>query len=118
MKIYLILFLLIASVIIACSKSSSGGGSGNTTVNCSSVSNKAFAADVNPIIQATCNTVNCHNAGSLNGPGPLTNYTQVFNARTDIRGAILAGTMPQNTTLSQSQKNSIACWIDSGAPNN
>jgi hypothetical protein len=26
--------------------------------------------------------------------------------------------MPQGSSLSTSQKNSILCWIDSGAPNN
>jgi hypothetical protein len=31
---------------------------------------------------------------------------------------IVSGTMPQNATLTPAQKNSIICWIDSGAPNN
>jgi hypothetical protein len=26
--------------------------------------------------------------------------------------------MPQGSTLTTAQKNSILCWIDSGAPNN
>jgi len=117
--------LIIAFVLLSCSKGGSsggdntagGGGGGGTTVNCSSVP-KTFAIDVSPIIQNSCNMPSCHNAGSTNGPGPLTNYTQVFNSRITIRSAVLSGSMPKNATLSASQKNSIICWIDDGAPNN
>ncbi len=106
-------------IVIGCSKESGGGGGGgNTTVNCSTVTNKAFATDVSPIIQTVCAAAGCHAAGSANGPGALTNYTQVFNARTLIRSAVSSGAMPQGSTLSSTQKNSIICWIDSGAPNN
>lgn len=107
-------FILAAMVFVhlSCNK----GGSSN--VDCSTVSNKAFAADVNPIIQNSCNLSGCHAAGSTNGPGPLTNYTEVFNARSRVRSAVSSGIMPQGSSLSTSQKNSITCWIDSGAPNN
>ena len=118
---FIILFICTLS---SCSKSGSGnssggggGGGGGGTINCTSVP-KSFSADVNPIIQSFCNQAGCHNSGSTNGPGPLTNYTQVFNARTSIRAAIFSGTMPQNSTLSTAQKNSIICWIDAGAMNN
>jgi len=109
--------LIITLFIISCSKSSGGGG-GGFTVDCSIVTNKAFAADVNPIVQSTCNSASCHASGSINGPGALTNYTQFFNARSAIRAAIAAGTMPQGISLSTAQRSSIICWIDSGAPNN
>lgn len=117
-------------ILIGCSKGSStagggggnggggGGGGGGFTVNCASVTNKAFAADVNPIIQSVCAVSGCHAAGSTNGPGPLTNYSQVFNARATIRTVIFNASMPQGTTLSSAQKSSIICWIDNGAPNN
>ncbi|MEO7924296.1 MAG: hypothetical protein ABIR30_11520 [Chitinophagaceae bacterium] len=99
----------------SCSKDN---GSGGSSVDCSAVTNKAFAANVDPIIQSSCNINGCHAAGSSNGPGALTNYTQVFSARSAIRAAIVSGRMPQGSSLSSSQKNSIICWIDSGAPNN
>ena len=120
MRKYLVISIIFSFLFIgfSCSKSNDGGGAGSSTVDCSTVANKAFSADVNPVIQSTCNVVSCHAAGSANGPGPLTNYSQVFNARTDIRAAISSGAMPQGSTLSSSQKNSIVCWIDSGAPNN
>jgi hypothetical protein len=110
-KIFVILFSTV--ILYSCSKDSGGGG-GN---NCASVP-KSFSADVNPIVQNFCNTAGCHNAGSTNGPGQITNYTEVFNNRVAIRAAIQSGTMPQGSTLTTAQKNSFLCWIDSGAPNN
>jgi hypothetical protein len=110
------LFLLISAcfVLVACSKGDTGGDNPGA---CDGVP-KNFAADVNPLIQTYCNQAACHNPGSINGPGPLTNYTEVFNARVAIRGQVLAGLMPQNTVLTQAQKSTIICWIDNGAPNN
>jgi hypothetical protein len=102
-------------IIVSCSK---GDSVPPATIDCSAVTSKTFAADVNPIIQTFCNQASCHDVASTNGPGPLTNYTQVFSARTAIRGQITAGLMPQNTTLTAAQKNSIICWIDNGAPDN
>ena len=114
-------FLLIAS----CSKSSGdGGGSGNTgggggsIINCTGVAS-AFAANVNPIIQSTCATdATCHGAGSANGPGPLLTHAQISGAASLIKPAVANGTMPKTGTLTTAQKNSIICWINSGAPNN
>jgi hypothetical protein len=106
----------IGILIISASCSKNGTGSSGS-IECSTVS-KSFVADVDPIIQGRCNLASCHGAGSTNGPGPLTNYNEVFNARTRIRAAVNAGLMPQGSTLSASQKNSLICWIDSGAPNN
>ena len=112
--------IFVSIILISCSQSGTtgGGGGGTTTVDCNTVGNKAFAADVSPIISSSCAIASCHAAGSGNGPGPLTNHTQIFAARTSIRSAVSNGTMPKNSSLSTSQKNSIICWIDSGAPNN
>ncbi|HMU47641.1 MAG TPA: hypothetical protein PKC72_14825 [Chitinophagaceae bacterium] len=107
-------FIIVTALFLSCSKDDNGG---NNTVVCTNTT-KSFSTDVNPIIQTFCNQSNCHNPGSTNGPGALTNYSQVFNARNAIRGQVAAGLMPQNTTLTTEQKNSIICWIDSGAPNN
>ena len=98
---------------ISCSK----GGGESDPISCSGPV-KSFATDVNPIIQTFCNQAGCHQPGSVNGPGPLTNYSEVFNARSIIRVQIQAGLMPQNTTLSSAQKSAIICWIDNGALNN
>ncbi|HMK26016.1 MAG TPA: hypothetical protein VK483_08310 [Chitinophagaceae bacterium] len=100
---------------ISCSK---GGSGGVSSVDCNTVANKAFAADVNPIIQSTCAITGCHEAGSVNGVGQLTTYNDIFNHRNEIQSAISAGRMPKTGSLSTSQKNSILCWIQGGAPNN
>lgn len=124
MKKQLIIVLLGAGIIVGCSKSSenssnntnNNNSNNNSNTNCTGT--KSFASDVNPIIQSVCATSGCHNASSTNGVGPLTNYQQVFNARTNIRSAIVSGLMPKNGTLSADQKSAIICWIDSGAGNN
>lgn len=113
---FIISFVIFLSV--SCSKDGSSNGGGTINPDCSTVTNKAFAADVNPIIQASCNVAGCHASGSFNGPGALTNYNEVFSARTAIRAAVASGRMPQTGSLNTSQKSSILCWIDSGAPNN
>jgi hypothetical protein len=100
---------------ISCSK---GGSGGVSSVDCNTVTNKAFNADVKPIIQSSCAITGCHEAGSINGVGPLTNYTEIFNHRDEIQSAVSAGRMPKTGSLSSSQKNSILCWIQGGAPNN
>jgi hypothetical protein len=117
MKRRYLIFCLIAisaGILVACSKD----GHSNNNIDCSAVSAKTYAADVDPIVQSTCNQQGCHDIASVNGPGPLTNYMQVFNARTAIREAIRTGLMPQNTTLTQAQRSSIICWIDNGSQNN
>lgn len=125
-KKIILFFSVITVVIAACSKSSGGGtggggtgggGGGGGTLNCTGVA-AAFAANVLPTFQSICTNAGCHNTGSINGPGELSTYTQIFNARSLIRAAVAAGTMPKNTTLTAAQKNAILCWVDGGAPNN
>ncbi|MDZ4807246.1 MAG: hypothetical protein SGI96_03155 [Bacteroidota bacterium] len=118
-KALVVTIILVISVFItiSCSKDNGGGG-GSTTLDCSTVTNKAYAANISPIIQASCNVAGCHAAGSVNGPGPITNHAQVSASASAIRTAVSSGRMPQGSTLTTAQKNSILCWIDSGAPNN
>jgi hypothetical protein len=108
------------SAFCACSKSGDTGGTGgggNFTPDCSVA--KTFSADASPVFQSSCaSSSSCHGSGSGNGPGELTTYTQIFNARSAIRGAVASGRMPKTGTLSSAQKNAVLCWIDSGAPNN
>jgi hypothetical protein len=113
-KAVFVLFVISCMLLafISCGKSKEPGN-----ISCDGVA-KNFAADVNPLIQTFCNQPNCHASNSTNGPGPLTNYAEVFSARLQIRAQVQAGLMPQNTTLTTAQKNTIICWIDSGAPNN
>ncbi|MFI5186194.1 MAG: hypothetical protein ACHQF0_05685 [Chitinophagales bacterium] len=117
--------LIIATVLVllfACSKSvsnmTSHTSTGTTTIDCSGPA-KSFSVDVNPIIQSTCATgSNCHAAGSINGPGELTTYTEIERAGAQIRAAVLSGLMPKTGSLTTSEKTSIICWIDNGSSNN
>ncbi len=103
------------AIVTACSKSSSDS---TTTVDCGTAT-KSYSTDVSPILQSTCATSSsCHASGSSNGPGALTTYQQVYNARVDIRSSVANGSMPKNASLPTSQKNIILCWIDNGALNN
>ncbi|MFI5129544.1 MAG: hypothetical protein ACHQFX_06110 [Chitinophagales bacterium] len=117
--ILMAMILLPIAIIVSCSKGDQvNNGGGGMNVDCNTVTNKDYAAHVNPIIQSFCNQQDCHDVAGTNGPGPLTNYAQVFSARFVIRDAIVSGAMPKNATLTTAQKNSIICWIDSGAQNN
>jgi hypothetical protein len=112
---------LMGLVFTACSKSSpspGGGTGGGITFSCAGISPK-FSTDVQPILTTVC-AINsgCHAAGSTNAGGPFTSHAEVFAKRSNIRAAILAGTMPQTGTITQAQINAFICWIDSGAPNN
>lgn len=79
--------------------------------------NASFTNDVLPIIQANCG--GCHGAGSTNGPGPLTNYTEIRNAAARIKTSVVTGSMPLNAApLSAAETRKIRCWVDSGTPNN
>lgn len=126
MKGFTLLTVLFSFILMmSCSKSGSGtgggtGGGGGTppfTPNCVGAAT-SFTADVNPIFQTVCAQSSCHNSGSVNGPGALTNYTQISASKSLIRAAILSGAMPKTGTLTAAQKNSIICWIDAGGANN
>lgn len=109
-----IVFLAAGSVVItACTKS---GTDSSFTPDCSTT--RSYAADVSPILQASCNTTGCHGSGSHEGPGALVTYQQVYNNRSAIRRSVVNGSMPQGSTLSAAEKNAIICWIDNGAANN
>jgi hypothetical protein len=116
-------FLLPVIFFSACSKSDSGGngggGTGGTrTFSCAGITPK-FSTDVQPILTTLCSiNSSCHASGSVNSGGPFTSYAEVNARKSNIRAAILAGTMPQSGTITQAQVNAFICWIDSGAPNN
>jgi len=118
-KMHLLLSLMSSLfLILSCSKGDSDTGNPNPPPATCTGPAKSFSSDVNPLIQSFCNKSGCHASGSTNGPGPLTNYSQVFSARAVIRNAVATGLMPKDATLTAAQKNAIVCWIDSGAPNN
>jgi hypothetical protein len=78
----------------------------------------SYSAHVQPIIESVCAVSGCHGTGETNGPGQLTNYTEVKNAAIQIKQAVVSRFMPQDTTLTNTQIRTISCWVDAGAPNN
>lgn len=110
--------LTIAGVILfSCSKNVSTSVS-VFTADCSGTA-ESYSTNVAPIIASYCAANSgCHAAGSHEGPGALLTYAQVYSARTEIRSQVVSGAMPQNTTITNAQKNAIVCWIDGGAINN
>jgi hypothetical protein len=107
--------VLMTVLIIACKKDSENDAP--ATVDCSTITT-TFSGTVEQLMRTSCAKSNCHAAGSVNGPGALVTYTQIFNARVRIRDVVASGTMPQDATFSANQKALITCWIDAGAPNN
>lgn len=87
-------------------------------VNCDPATT-TFAAHVNPIIQGNCTTgTACHGQGSSNGPGALLTYDQIESSAESIKAAVVSRLMPQGSSLTTEQINTISCWVDQGAPNN
>jgi hypothetical protein len=119
-KAVTISLLAIIILIISCSKKDAVPVSStpSAAVTCDGV-NAKFAADVSTIIKNSCATGSgCHGAGSNNGPGVLENFTQIKNAGTSIKNAVVSGRMPRGGSLTAAQKKSISCWVDGGTLNN
>jgi hypothetical protein len=116
------ILLFVIGFTIACSKNNSQPGNQmippGTPATCDGV-NAKFATDVFPIIQTKCATGSgCHGTGSLNGPGALTNLSQITNAAAGIKAAVVSGRMPLVGTLSATEIKQIRCWVDNGALDN
>ena len=111
-KVIIVLTGLVIILLLSCAK-----GKVDYSPDCSGAA-KSFSGDVSPVILSYCATSGCHATGSGNGPGALTNYSEIFNARSSIRRQVGNGSMPKNNSLSNFQKDAIMCWIDNGAPNN
>lgn len=105
-------------VMNACSKggNDSGGtsGGGSSNVDCSGVA-VSFKSDIQPLIASTCAISGCHNG--TQAPN-LTTYELIASNAAAIKNETQSGRMPKNGTLTAQQKKLIACWVQSGAPNN
>lgn len=104
MKKNLIVFGLSIFIWTSCSKDST------TTPYTPSCGNtvKSYKTDVAPILQSACS--GCHST--------FGSYNSVYADRLSIRSMVVTGQMPRGSSLTASQKDAIACWIDNGAPNN
>jgi hypothetical protein len=84
-----------------------------------------FYRDILPVLQARCQE--CHRPGEV-APMPLVTYAQVRPWAKAIRNQVLTGKMPpwfadpccgkfsNDRSLTQSERDTLARWADSGAP--
>lgn len=108
MRISIVSLLLVVALFVSvnsCKKKNQDITSYTPSCNGSTPS---FSTTVSPIFQSYC--VSCHSNYS--------SYSQISGSASSIRSSIVSGSMPKGTSLSESQKNSIVCWIDAGKPNN
>ncbi len=103
-----------ALAITSCTKDKAANPA--AIVDCSKVT---FSGDIMPIMQNSCNTTGCHNAGGA-APMPLTSYSEIkiyvdngmIADRVLVKGDMPPGGLPED------QKKKIKCWIENGAPDN
>ena len=75
----------------------------------------SFSTSVSPIISSKCAISTCH-AGTQ-APDFRT-FKNIQDNAGQIKTLTGNGTMPQDGSLTQTEKDLIACWVDDGAPNN
>lgn len=117
LKLTRLLVVAMTFLIFACQKTSSSSGGGTTTPTCTTT--PSYASTVAALFTTKCATNSgCHGAGSNQGPGALTNYTQIYNARVACNSSISSGSMPKGMTLTAAEKTALLCWFSGGALNN
>jgi hypothetical protein len=99
----LIVIVMCAAAFAACKKTSNT----SYTPDCSGAA-KSYSLNVAPLMSSKC--VSCHSS--------YNSFTSVNNDKSGIRSSIVSGSMPKNGSMTVAEKNSVVCWIDSGAPNN
>lgn len=78
----------------------------------------SFAAQVAPILHASCNLTSCHGPGT--GSRDWTVFTNVKANAINIKTRTANGSMPPigSPDITPQQIKLIACWANDGAPNN
>ena len=95
---------LVCTAVVACKKSTTTPA---YTPECTGVA-PSFSATVLPLMKSSC--AGCHSKYS--------GYSGISGDKASVRSAIVGGTMPQRSSMTTAQKNSVVCWIDNGAANN
>jgi hypothetical protein len=95
--------------------------SSNVTVEFTA-SNISYAAEVDPIIQASCAIPNCHDGSNANLPN-FTVFSELQSRANDqpggVRQRVKSGDMPRGGgTLQPDEIAAILCWVDEGAQEN
>lgn len=87
-----------------------------TVVNASVRSGISYSTSVQQIIQSNCNLSGCHD-GSNSLPN-FTNFNELKASAGTVKSFTQSGFMPRGRTLTEAEKQAIACWVDDGALNN
>ena len=80
-------------------------------------SNQTYNSYIRSIFNSNCNSSGCHGSGS--GDGDFTTYSGLENVLNNgsFESEVLKNqTMPEGSSLSESQLNKIQCWADNGFP--
>lgn len=76
-------------------------------------SNNITFSQVQPIISNNC--LSCHgNSGFFPN---LTTYSSISSNANSVKDAVVSGRMPRGGSLSQTEIDAIASWVDAGAKN-
>ncbi len=76
----------------------------------------SYNSSIKSIIANSCATTNCHD-GSTSQTN-FTNFSNVQSNASSIKSRTQSGSMPKDGSLTQAQKDAIACWVDDGAKDN
>lgn len=74
-----------------------------------------FSSTISSIIQNNCAINDCHNGSQF---PDLRQFSVIKQNASRIREQVVSRNMPQEGSLTQSQIDAIACWVDDGAPDN
>lgn len=88
----------------------------STTRSVNILSGISYSSSVQNIITSSCAIPGCHVAGT--GRADFTNLATVQAQASGIKSRTQSGDMPRGGTITQEEKDNIACWVDDGAPNN
>ena len=75
----------------------------------------SFSRSISPIINSSCAVSGCH-AGSQFPDFRV--FENIQNNAIEIKKRTQSGSMPKIGTITQNEKDLIACWVDDGALNN
>jgi hypothetical protein len=114
MKRMICLFVSLSVIVVACKKDTEEPTPSG--VDCSTVT---YSGTIAGIVNSKCATAGCHAAGSANGD--YTSYPGIkakYDNGSLKKEVITDKTMPQGSSLTDTQYQQFECWINAGAPNN
>lgn len=106
-----VLFIALISIFVAgCAKTED-----STEITCGATT-PSFSAEVYPVLQQKC--ISCHSDAMPRGNVSLSNYIKVSTNKSAVRRIFVSSTAHEGVTVTDAQRNTVCCWIDSDAPNN